>query len=188
MGAVAAIVLAAGASRRLGSPKQLARLGTRTLLERAIDAALEAGLHPVFVVVPPGLPMDFHPQEIVRVNNGEAASGMASSIRAGVRAMVNDGRDFTGAIVMACDQPAVTSSHLQALARGGDRILASAYAARKGIPAYFPAAAFKDLSALEGDTGARRLVAEENSIDLIAGELDIDTADDLAKARKLYWD
>ena len=188
MTSVAAIVLAAGASKRFGSPKQLIRLGTRTLLERAVAGALDGGLDPVFIVVTPGLAIGSQPHGIVRVDNYEADSGMASSIRAGVRALLKDGRAFDGAILLACDQPAVTATHLQELARGGDQILASAYGGRRGIPAYFPAALFRDLLTLKGDSGAREMVKTAKSIDLIGGELDIDTAADLAQAQELYRD
>ncbi len=155
MSSVAAIVLAAGASLRLDTPKQLVRLGAETLLERAVRVALEAGLDPVYGVVPADL-------------------------------FGNDRPDRSGAVVLACDQPAVTAGHLRELASGGDDLVASSYAGRKGIPAYFPRAAFAALLALRGDVGARALLQDARAIPLADGELDIDTMEDLDRARKLY--
>ena len=141
---VAGIVLAAGASRRLGEPKQLVFLRGETLLERAARVAREAGLDPVYivfgVVVSGGHDVDFGVGKLdgctPLVNEG-AAEGMASSIRVGVGAAGEDGVD--GVVVMACDQPAVSAGHLRELMAGGGEVVASEYAGRRGVPAYFPA-------------------------------------------------
>src|SRR6266567_5730824 len=96
MKSVAALVMAAGASTRLGSPKQLVMLGSETLLERAVRVAREAGCSPVVVVVGA-----HHVQvlgsnvlgDAVPVINDEWEEGMASSIRLGVRALEFAARD-----------------------------------------------------------------------------------------------
>lgn len=186
MNSVAAIVLAAGASRRLGTPKQLARLGTETLLERAVRVAREAGLTPVLGVLPADLSLESIPAGMVRVINVEAAEGMASSIRAGLLALSANETTVSGVVILACDQPAVTAEHLRELARGGTNVVASAYSGRKGIPAYFPGTHFSALLALRGDRGARDLLQNAAAIPLPGGELDVDTIQDLERARKLY--
>jgi CTP:molybdopterin cytidylyltransferase MocA len=184
---VAAVVLAAGASTRLGQPKQSVRLtlesDPETLLERTIRVAHQAGLAPVFAVIAPGYSL---PTGTVAqlVSNKDAAEGMASSIRAGVAAAI--AADATAVIILACDQPFVTTQHLQALAASRDEITASAYAGRKGVPAFFPAKAFGVLMQLRGDTGARELLRDAPAIVLNKGELDIDTSEDLKRARELY--
>ena len=113
----------------------MARLGGRTLLERAVNTALEAGLAPVFVVVREAQQMAFCVANLDssagrirwwQVINPEAAEGMASSVRAGVRAAERAEGAGTGVVVLACDQPAVTAEHLRELARGGDEVVASA--------------------------------------------------------------
>lgn len=180
-------MLAAGASTRLGEPKQSVRLGGEdngeTLLERTVRIAHLAGLEPIFVVVAPGYapPLDAIATVLV---NGEAAEGMASSIRTGIAAAAKSG--VAGAVILACDQPAVTDEHLRALAGSGDETVASAYAGRKGVPAYFPSSVFPDLMELVGDTGARELLRPARAIPLNKGELDVDTAEDLKRARELY--
>jgi CTP:molybdopterin cytidylyltransferase MocA len=89
-------------------------------------------------------------------------------------------------VVLACDQPAVTAEHLRELARGGDEIVASSYAGRKGVPAYFPARVFPELLELRGDAGARGLLQTARVVELPGGELDIDTVEDLEQAVRLY--
>ena len=167
-------------------PKQLVQLGLETLLERTVRLALEAGLHPVFGVIPLHLSIDPVPVGMVPVINEEAAEGMASSIRIGLRSLAGYGTPVAGAILLACDQPRVTAQHLRELAKGAGDIFASAYSGRKGIPAYFPRTAFEALLALHGDIGARDLLRNAQAIDLPGGEIDIDTMQDLEQARKMY--
>jgi molybdenum cofactor cytidylyltransferase len=181
---IAAIVLAAGGSTRLGQPKQLATLGKETLLERAVRTALEAGCKPVVVVL--GAEANTirercHLQDAVMVVNTQWAEGMASSIRAGIAAVeVAD-----GAIVMTCDQPAVTAQHLRALIASGE-VTASSYAGRRGVPAYFPTELFPALRSLTGDSGAREILRHAAAVELENGELDVDSGEELARARKLF--
>ncbi len=183
---VAAIILAAGASTRLGSPKQLIRFGTETLLERTIRMAIEAGLNPIYGVVSANLLIHACDHRMIRVLNTAASEGMASSIRAGLRAAESGNPSLSGIVMLTCDQPAVTAKHLRELANGGDHVLASAYAQRKGVPAYFPAGTFPQLLALRGDVGARELLKSAEAIELPGGELDIDTPKDLERARQIY--
>jgi len=184
---VAAIILAAGASTRLGEPKQLVTLGGERLLERAIHAAQQAGCDPVVVV------LGAHADRIVvqcrldrtrTVVNPDWREGMASSIRCGL-AQLDHQPD--AAILMTCDQPAVTAEHLRALMQAGvDAPVASHYEGRRGVPACFPAASFVDLSLLAGDEGARRLLQSALTIELVGGELDIDSPQTLAVAKSIY--
>jgi molybdenum cofactor cytidylyltransferase len=186
MTSIAAIILAAGASLRLGTPKQLARLGAETLLERTARVAVEAGLNPVYGVIPADLVIEPMPVGMIPVVNQDAAEGMASSIRAGLRALAANSVAVSGAIILVCDQPAVTAGHLRELAKGASRVVASAYSGRKGVPAFFPSEVFAALLALRGDVGARDLLQNAMAIPLSEGELDVDTIEDLDRARKHY--
>ena len=184
---VAAIILAAGASSRLGEPKQLALLAGETLLARAVRCGSVAGCDPVVIVLgAEAARVREHCaflSALVLTNEGWA-EGMASSIRVGIASIA--GR-VDAAILMTCDQPAVSSSHLrQLIARDADQITASAYGGRRGVPAYFPACYFSELMRLTGDQGARELVAAAESIELPLGELDIDTPERLAAAKRIY--
>ena len=185
---IAALVLAAGASTRLGEPKQSVRLGGQTgetLLERAVRVAKQAGLEPVWVVVASGHSVTAGDGTVLLLNS-EAAEGLASSIRTGIAAAIS--AELDGVVILACDQPAVTAEHLRALDGSRDETVASAYAGRKGVPAYFPRREFKALMELRGDIGAREILREARAIPLEKGEIDIDTAEDLKRARELFPD
>jgi molybdenum cofactor cytidylyltransferase len=179
---IAAVVLAAGASSRLGSPKQLAVLRAETLLERAVRVAREAECWPVVVL---GASADLILERcsldgVQVVVNEDWASGMGSSIGCGVRAV----GDADGVVVMTCDMPAVSSAHLRALIDCGE-VAASGYAGRRGVPAYFPAAFFPELIKLRGDAGAKELLQQARVVELVGGELDVDTAEELQMVQRL---
>ena len=184
---IPAVILAAGASTRLGSPKQLAMLGDETLLQRAIRVAREAGCAPLIVVLgaeATRVLLDGLPDDTVPVINEQWEEGMASSIRLGVRACGIIAKGAEGVVLMTCDQPAVTSKHLQWLMLRVE-IKASRYAGRNGVPAFFPKKSFNTLMALEGDAGARALLENARYEELEGGDLDVDTEEDLARAREI---
>jgi len=184
---VAAVVMAAGASRRLGEPKQLVRLGEETLLERAVRVAREAGCAPVVVVL--GASADLIRracglEDAAVVVNEDWASGVGTSIAVGIGVLgVVD-----GCVVMTCDMPAVTVEHVLGLVEEGSRgeVVGSSYAGRRGVPAYFPVALFKELRELRGDIGARGLLKGGGVVGLEGGELDVDTVEDLARMRERF--
>ncbi len=181
----AILILAAGGSRRLGRPKQMERIGAETLLARAVRVATESELGTVYAVVSSAAEVVLAEARRLRcevVLNDRAEEGMAASIRAGLLAVA---QTADGAIVMTCDQPAVSAAHLRALA-SGEGVVASMYAGRRGVPAYFPAGVFGALMELEGDAGARELLRDARAIPLAHGELDVDTAEDLELARELF--
>jgi CTP:molybdopterin cytidylyltransferase MocA len=190
---VAAIIVAAGASSRLGQPKQLVLIDEEPLLQRAVRCAREAGAVPVFVV------LGAH-REVIRsaidfgvatvLVNDEWEEGMASSIRAGVKVVDTGHTGSAGVLLMTCDQPRVTAEHLREMieqfdAQAGTVLIASIYAGVRGTPAIFPRAMFADLLALRGDRGARGLLTKASlpvvEIQLEGGELDIDRPEDLAE-------
>lgn len=181
---VAAVVLAAGASTRLGEAKQLVRLGGERLLERAVRVAFEAGLGEVVVVLGCGAETI---RGVCELNGTRVAvnqrweEGMGSSVRVGVSAI---SREMDGVLLMTCDQPAVSAAHLALLV--GDEVAASSYAGRRGVPAYFPRARFGGLLGLRGDAGARELLAGVRTVTLAGGEVDVDTPEGLAAARASY--
>lgn len=178
---VAAVVLAAGASRRLRRPKQNVVLGGETLLARTIRIAGEAGLSPVIVVVRESTELDL--RDVCIVVNEAADEGMASSIRCGVRAA--ERHQLRGAVLLTCDQPGVSSGHIQALIANPARLTASAYGDTIGIPAYFPLECFSRLLELHGDVGARSMLKTAYSVRAEELRLDVDTEEDLKAARIL---
>jgi CTP:molybdopterin cytidylyltransferase MocA len=169
----------------LGTPKQDLLLGGETLLQSALRIAQQAGLSPVIVVVRPegddGCSLQQRGAIIVR--NDRADEGMASSIRLGVSFAGT--LKANGVVLMTCDQVLLRSEHLRELCAQPERITGSAYAGKVGIPAYFPASSFAELLALQGDTGARDLLRGAASIAKEDLALDIDTPEDLHRARMI---
>ncbi|MGA9584055.1 MAG: nucleotidyltransferase family protein [Terracidiphilus sp.] len=192
---VAAIIVAAGSSSRLGQPKQLVSIDGEPLLQRAIRRVQESAASPVFVVIGAHREqiesaIDFGTAAIVV--NEDWAEGLASSIRVGVMAAEKGAADATGLLLMACDQPRVTVDHLRRMiekfeTRTESILIASTYAGVRGIPAIFPREAHRELLALRGDKGARALLQKPLwhgiEVPLEGGEIDIDSPDDLARIR-----
>ncbi|HET6168977.1 MAG TPA: nucleotidyltransferase family protein [Terracidiphilus sp.] len=188
-----AIILAAGASRRLGQPKQLLKYRGETLLERALRAAREAGASPVlamlgahFAPICAMIPFD----DAIPVLNDLWEQGISSSIHAGLSEVEVRAPEAAGALVMSCDQPHVTAKHLRALLKSFSEqatpsIVASTYSGVQGVPAIFPRSVFSELRALRGDRGARSLLIEPPcpviALPFAGGELDIDLPADLAQ-------
>jgi molybdenum cofactor cytidylyltransferase len=173
-----AIVLAAGASRRLGHPKQLVPIGGTPLVRR-IAIETRAACDRVAVVI--GANAGFiapvlDDLDVTLVWNGAWRDGMSSSIRAGLRWARQV--DADAAILCACDQPRLDRAHLARLqGHGEDRVVASRYAGVLGVPALFPRRTFDLLETLRGDQGARRLLeaVAPIAIDWPDGAIDLDT-------------
>lgn len=159
---VGAIVLAAGASQRLGAPKQLARLGGETLVRRAARAALASRCAATCVVVGSAA---LHVRAALAGLDLRIAEctdwpeGISASMRAGLDAL-DPGMD--GALFLLADQPQVDAELLDDLlaafeAKGIERA-GCAYAGSVGVPAVFGRRWFEALRALRGDRGARGLL------------------------------
>ena len=179
---VAAVILAAGASARFGSPKQLARLGGRTLVERATDTARASGLDPVVIVLPSGIPA---PTGATPVVNDDPASGQSHSLRMGLAAL---GADVGMAVILLADQPTVGVETLQAILTEPDQgrpIVAASAGGRMGPPLLIRREAFALADAADGDQGLRSVLADRpelvTSVDVGRHPPDVDTQADLER-------
>jgi len=184
-GHISTIVLAAGASSRLGQPKQLVLLDGVPLVTRAARTALEAGMGPVIVVL--GADAEAVEKALVGlkvtcVRNARWGEGMGTSIAAGVSVARQD-PTCDATILMTCDQPGVTTAHLRALARHfldhAVSPVGSAYGGSAGIPALFARAQFPDLTALAPASGAKALLVQALAVPCAACVTDVDTPADL---------
>ena len=199
MSRVAAVVLAAGGSSRLGQPKQLLMFRGETLLRRAVRAAADAGCAPILVVVGEineeegGEEEQEQEQELMGpalVVNSEWRRGMGTSIRRGVEKLP----EAVGAVVLlTCDQPfleaAIVSGLIAAQKKTGKPIVASSYANTIGVPALFDRSCFDALLALPDATGAKAFIlsrhADVAAIPFEEGAIDIDTPEDLERLTSL---
>ncbi|MEO5509848.1 MAG: nucleotidyltransferase family protein [Longimicrobiales bacterium] len=186
---ITAVVLAAGGSSRLGSPKQLISYQGEKLITRAILNAVEAGVEQVVVVlgsnaeaIKRAVPDD---PDVHVVINADWESGLASSLAAGL-GRVDTRSD--GVLVLVTDQPLVDAAALQDLVSRfdyGHRVIASSYGTTVGVPAVFGKEFFSELSSIEGDKGAghwlRKNIVRVTLVALDTAELDIDTPDDVKR-------
>jgi molybdenum cofactor cytidylyltransferase len=184
-----AIVLAAGASTRFGSPKQLVRVDGRPLLHAAVSRAVEVAGHAVSVVLGANAadlaPLLRHSAASVVINR-DWREGMASSIRAGVARLPGS---CTGVMLVLADQAAVTAEDLRRLAAAWRRqptyIVAAQYGTTLGAPAIFPSSMFRDLAELRGDRGAQTLFRRNPDrvvrVPMESAAIDIDTPEDLLR-------
>lgn len=184
---LAGIILAAGASTRLGRPKQLVRLQGMPLVARAVREALRTCEAGIFVVTGArhdevSAALQHLPVTVVR--NTAWQEGIGTSIREAVAAME---RSVEAVLVMLADQPAVSERGLRTLvaawAADPGHIAASRYDDTVGVPAIFPRDYWRLLLALRGDRGAKSVIDVSEPVNLVAmpeAAVDIDTPEDLA--------
>ncbi|HEX2194661.1 MAG TPA: nucleotidyltransferase family protein [Candidatus Limnocylindria bacterium] len=180
---VAAVVLAAGESRRFGSPKQLARLEGRTLLEHVLDTARLADLRPVVAVVPVWLtrPAALDDPALIWVRNPHPERGMSHSLKLGFAALP---RTVVAAVILLGDQPGVPPEHLRALlaARGTVPFVATVTDGIPQPPLLVEREQFAAVTELGGDAGLRDLLrGGSHAVAAVPSQTiaDIDTPADL---------
>jgi molybdenum cofactor cytidylyltransferase len=172
----------------MGAVKQLLELDGKPLVVRAADAVLGSPARPVVVVVGAQAekvraPIARHP--VLVVFNPEWPSGLASSIRVGLAALLAAEPRLDAVLVALCDQPALSPGvigKLASLHRATGRIAAARYGGRNGAPAVFGRGHFAALGALDGDEGARRMLNGDSesvaAVDLPDMGVDLDTPAD----------
>jgi molybdenum cofactor cytidylyltransferase len=159
---VAAIILAAGESKRFGSPKQLLDWEGQPLLRTVVWQALAALVSEIVVVlgahyarVAPVV----HGLQVTLARNPRWRAGMSSSVALGLRALRTDA---DAAIFLLADQPEVTSGLIScvigAYAQSGAPIVAPRVGGRRGNPALFAREILPELMQVTGDQGGRALM------------------------------
>jgi molybdenum cofactor cytidylyltransferase len=163
---ITGVVLAAGTSSRLGGPgpKQLLELGDRPLVQHAVDAAAAAGLDEILIVtgheaddVEAALSL---PANARAIRNPSFAEGMAGSLRAGLASADSTSE---AAVILLADQPGVSADAIRsvvaAFRRSGSPFVLARYRDRSGHPIVIGRDAWSLLQELEGDVGARDVIA-----------------------------
>ncbi|MGL5878470.1 MAG: nucleotidyltransferase family protein [Xenococcaceae cyanobacterium] len=188
-GAIAAVILAAGASTRMGTPKQLLLDRGQSLLRRVTETAIAAHCSPIFVVLgaySDRIRCELKDLPVQVVENLEWQKGMGSSIRHGIQALMKTSPIVEAVILLLCDQPFVSAQtihQLESVYRSTNHpIIASAYQNTIGVPALFDSTLFLELTRLTQAEGAKKVIQRHiNSVVTVEfpqGAIDLDTPND----------
>jgi molybdenum cofactor cytidylyltransferase len=183
------IILAAGASTRMGTPKQLLPYQGRSLLRHTIESAIASVCKPIIVVLganAENIRFEISESSIKIVENQDWHLGMSSSIRMGILSLITDYKNIDAAVITVCDQPFVSHeiiNHLVSKYHSTRKpIIACEYADTLGVPVLFSQLFFSDLAILSEDIGAKKLIKTHHdevfSIPFPLGAIDIDTPHD----------
>ncbi|MDZ8187010.1 MAG: nucleotidyltransferase family protein [Nostoc sp. ChiSLP02] len=189
------IILAAGASKRLGQPKQLLTYQSKSLIRHTAEVAINSQCQPIVVVL--GAYFETIEPHLIDLNiqivyNQQWSTGMASSIRSGLNAIETRAPEIEAIVLMLCDQPFVSLNLINRLISKYQttncNIVASKYAGILGVPALFNKKFFSQLALLQGDIGARKIIHQHysscSSIDFFEGVIDIDTLEDYQRLQE----
>ncbi len=181
------IILAAGVSRRMGTPKQLLKVGKETLLEKAIGVAQKLDNKEILVVLGANAEkiqsaLD-DKNDMTIIINEEWQKGMGTTLRKGVNYFLEQKELYKALIVMVCDQPYLTTKKLEELIELHKKtkaaIIATEYEGIKGVPALFSSKLFSKLATLNEDEGARKIIKRYKgvvkTVDFPKGKYDLDT-------------
>ncbi|HEY1923410.1 MAG TPA: nucleotidyltransferase family protein [Tepidisphaeraceae bacterium] len=189
MTSIGAIILAAGSGSRMGRAKQLLQIDGESLVRRAARAAMDGGCSPVIVVT--GAHADLVAPElidlpVVQAFNSAWATGMGSSIRRGMAALLESDPAVAAVAILLCDQPGLSAdvirNLLSAWPASGKPMAACEYGDTIGPPCCFGAAMFGALGRIGDADGAKKLLLKDRenvlSIPWPDGQLDLDTPED----------
>lgn len=184
------MIMAAGASRRLGQPKQLVEYQGQTLIRKISQEAINADIGNVTVVT--GYDHKTIEKEIQNKGvdvyyNEEWEEGLGASIRNGLKHILQEKPETNAVLLTMVDQPYVDGTHLKKLANAYDpsrpMIIASAYSSTFGVPVLFDSKYFDMMKELKGDEGGKKIfvnyLRDIVEIPFIEGAIDIDEKEDL---------
>ena len=184
------LVMAAGASKRLGQPKQFVKYKGETLIKRIVKEAIKTNVGDITVVT------GFNHEEIVKeihdfgvsiFSNPQWEEGLGASIRNGLAHVLKKAPDTNAILLTMVDQPFVDAEHLFKLVNAYDpsrpMIIASAYSGTFGVPVLIDSFYFEMMKKLKGDEGGKKIfvnyLKDIVEIPFIAGAIDIDEEVDL---------
>lgn len=186
----AIIILAAGASSRMGAPKQLLLVDGKTLIKRICDTAMDTPCHPIVTVLGANrnlIRKETERMPITVIDNPQWENGMSSSIKMGLAGAYMTEKNIEAAIFLTVDMPYVSAELINKMIEKAEsnekiEIVACKYNSQMGIPVLFKRSLFTDLLELTGDEGAKKVVIKNKDktafIDFPEGKLDLDTIDE----------
>ncbi|MEH2125934.1 nucleotidyltransferase family protein [Nostoc sp.] len=186
---IAIMILAAGASTRMGTPKQLLLYQGRSFLQYITEIAIASVCQPVVVVLGANAEQ-IHPQikqlPVRVVKNSDWACGMSTSIKSGIELLNNLPQKIEAVVITLCDQPFVSPQIINQIVdtyySTKKPIIACEYGDTLGVPALFSQAFFSELATLKETSGAKKVINhnlnEVFSIPFPLGDIDIDTPRD----------
>ncbi|WDD36666.1 nucleotidyltransferase family protein (plasmid) [Nostoc sp. UHCC 0926] len=186
---IAIMILAAGASTRMGTPKQLLLYQGRSFLQYITEMAIASVCQPVVVVLGANAEQ-IHPQikqlPVRVVKNLDWACGMSTSIKSGIELLNNLPQKIEAVVITLCDQPFVSHQIINQLVDAyyseKKPIITCEYAGTLGVPSLFSQIFFSELAALKETSGAKKVINnnlnEVFSIPFPLGNIDIDTPKD----------
>jgi molybdenum cofactor cytidylyltransferase len=194
---VGLIILAAGASTRMGTPKQLLPYRERSFVHHIAEVAIASVCQPIAVVVGANserIKAELSQLPVQIVENQHWAEGMSASIRVGIEALLAANQNLDAVAIALCDQPFVSSQTLDKIVEAyrftGKSIIASEYAGTLGVPVLFSRSLFSELLALKNTEGAKQIIKkhidEIFSIPFPEGAIDIDTPKDYEDLQRFY--
>ncbi len=192
---IAIVILAAGASSRMGQAKQLLPWKDTTLLGNAIRKAKTSDANSVIVVLganAESIRKEISENQIAIVENPIWASGLGSSIACGTDFLIKNKNRPNGILVMLADQPLIDTAYLNAMMAAfnpkQEMIIATAYEIRAGVPALFSKDYYKKLTKLDDDSGAKEIIHSQKEnvvvLDFEQKTVDIDTKKDYENLTK----
>jgi molybdenum cofactor cytidylyltransferase len=188
---VSIIILAAGASSRMGVPKQLLLVEGKTLIKRIGEIAMDTPSHPIVMVLGANRTMikpELEKMPITIIDNPQWENGMSSSIKMGLAGAYLTQKDIDAAIFLTVDMPYVSvelinNMIIKANENPDSQIVACKHSQQTiGIPVLFKRSLFADLLELKGDEGAKKIVLKNKAtsvfVDFPEGKFDLDTMEE----------
>lgn len=196
---IAIVILAAGASRRMGTPKQLLSWGEETLLKHAINTATNSDASKVVVVLGANyeaIEKDIKDLPITILKNENWELGLGKSIACAASSILESNENLDAVLIILADQPLIDTTFLNEFISNyisdENQIIATSYGEeKKGVPVLFDKSYFEELTLLNDDNGAKGLLKEHVSyvktLKPKIKNLDIDSKADYDRLFKAYF-